>query len=322
MNRAKINFILNSIVSKGELHVTIKNFYDHMNKVFFYSILFLFVTVTSCKEDDEDQCCDPTNPECANYDPCFGNEPTAEFKMRGTSVGFPVSENLVAEWCDTIFNSGVEFMADMEDADVYEWYIGTETEPRFGRSFKLGFGDYYDDTFQNLNPNNPDYYLPIDISLIVRNDEGICVNESDTTITFSRQLILTRKTLTSGTFIGRIEGEDSDREIQLWKDLGDLSNPDFQFWYVSGLIGFPPKDTLRIYHAMSPLVNDQLISFKRYRWKEDWQNHTLSRDGIYLWEQEITTIDSGSDLISLHFERISESNGEIQEISFSGERSE
>ena len=63
----------------------------------FYYLLILALLWAGCKEDDEEECFDPTNPECSNYDPCYGNEPTAAFKMRGTSVGFPVSENLVAE---------------------------------------------------------------------------------------------------------------------------------------------------------------------------------------------------------------------------------
>jgi len=81
MNRAKINFILNSKVSKGELHVSSKNFYDHMNKVFLYSLLFLFVVVTGCKEDDEDQCCDPTNLNAPITTLAPENAPFSHFRI-------------------------------------------------------------------------------------------------------------------------------------------------------------------------------------------------------------------------------------------------
>lgn len=185
------------------------------------------LVLTGCKKDDDD-CSDITNPKCSNYDPCWNIQPTADFKLRGTSVGFPVAENLVGEWCDTIFNWGVEFVADMENADSYEWYIGPEIEPRLGRSFKLGFKNYYQDTIQNLNPNNPDYYLPLDITLIVRNEKDQCIGQSDTLLTSSSRLVLTRKTLTQGTFVGRVEGEDFDREVTFWLNGEDLSNPVFE----------------------------------------------------------------------------------------------
>jgi len=126
MNRAKINFILNSKVSKGELHVSSKNFYDHMNKVFLYSLLFLFVVVTGCKEDDEDQCCDPTNPECPNYDPCINESPvTAEFKIYDDVFsGGPNADQWFED--DKIYRGRIKFEA-VEDSANYIWYLGAET---------------------------------------------------------------------------------------------------------------------------------------------------------------------------------------------------
>jgi hypothetical protein len=239
--------------------------------------------------------------------------------MRGTSVGFPVSDNLLAEWCDTIFNSGVEFMADMEDADVYEWYIGTESEPRFGRSFKLSFGDYYEDTLQNLNPDNPDYYLPLDITLIVRNDEGACVSESDTLLTSSSQLVFTRKTLTGGTFIGRVEGEDFDREVVLWQEGNDLSNPIGAQQYFAEFIGLR-EDTIRYYGEYVSF--DRLGSYKRSKWEETFDAWWIGTDGIQVWNQEIITSNSGSDRVELYFERYPEGSSTLEIIRFSGIRIE
>lgn len=286
----------------------------------FYYLLLLALIWTGCQDDDDNTCCDPTNPECANYDPCFGKEPTAAFKMRGTSVGFPVSENLVAEWCDTIFNSGVEFMADMEDADVYEWYIGTETEPRFGRSFKLGFGDYYEDTLQNLDPENPDYYLPLDITLIVRNNEGACVSVSDTVLTSTSQLVFTRRLLVRGTFIGRVEGENFDREVTFWQNGEDLSNPIFQQQYFSQIIGLY-DDTLRYYGLYTTSI-DVLSSYKRRKWEEDFNSWWLGPDGIQVWDQEIITSPSEPDRVELYMERYAEGSPALEIKRFSGTRIE
>ena len=278
------------------------------------------VLLTQCCKPD-DTCSDPSNPECENYDPCYGiEEPTAAFKMRGTSVGFPVSENLVAEWCDTIFNSGVEFMADMEDASTYEWYIGTETEPRFGRSFKLGFGDYYEDTLQNLNPENPDYYLPLNITLIVRNNEGACVPASDTVLTSTSQLVFTRKLLTRGTFIGRVEGEDFDREVTFWQDGEDLTNPIFNEQYFSDIIGLV-DDTLRFYGFYAGSI-DILGSYKKRKWEENFNQWWIGTDGIQVWDQEIITSASGPDKVELYFERYPEGSSTLEIKRFTGTRIE
>jgi hypothetical protein len=295
-----------------------------MKKVIFYSLLFLFVAVTGCNKDDENPecpCTDPSNPECPNYNPCFGKEPTAAFKMRGTSVGFPISENLVAEWCDTIINSGVEFMADMENADSYEWYIGTETEPRFGRSFKLGFGDYYEDTLQNLNPDNSDYYLPLDITLIVRNNEGVCVNTNDTVLTSIAQLVLTRKTLTVGTFSGRVEGEDFDRQVIFWQNGEDLSNPIFEQQYYSEIIGLT-EEPLRFYGLLFPLTVERLGSYKKTKWELELNEWTLGFDGVQVWDQEIITALMAPDRVELYFERYPQGSSTLEIKRFSGTRLE
>jgi len=285
----------------------------------FYYLIILALLWAGCKKDDEEECCDPTNPLCANYDPCFGIDPTAEFRMRGTLPSFVVPENFQAEWCDTIFREGVEFMANMENADSYEWYIGTETEPRFGRSLKINFSNYYEDTLQNLNPDNPDYYLPLDITLIVRNEEGPCVNESDTLLTATSQLVLTRKTLTHGTFVGRIVGENFDREVTLWLDSTDLSAPSIPEQYYSQIIGLS-DDTLRYYGPMASSIANLLVSYKRRKWDENLSEWWLATDGIQVWDQEIITSSTQPDRIELYFERYPEGSTTLESKRFSGTR--
>lgn len=290
-----------------------------MKKYLFYSTLFLIPVLTGCKKDDDD-CSDITNPKCSNYDPCWNIQPTADFKMRGTSVGFPVAENLVAEWCDTIFNWGVEFVADMENADSYEWYIGTEIEPRLGRSFKLGFKNYYQDTIQNLNPNNPDYYLPLDITLVVRNEKGQCIGQSDTLLTSSSRLIFTRKLLTRGTFIGRVEGENFERQVIFWKNVEDFSNPIFEQQYFSEIIGLT-DDTLKYFGLYNTSI-DVLASYKRMKWMEDFNEWWLGPDGIKVWDQEIITSATEPDRVELYFERYPKGSSALEIKRFSGIRVE
>lgn len=106
-----------------------------MNKVFFYSILFLFVAVTGCKEDDEDQCCDPTNPECANYDPCWDvDEPDSGFILEEALLS---NEGLVWAGDDSVFFNEIRYTANYQDTNItHKWYLGSEVinEPTFTRT--------------------------------------------------------------------------------------------------------------------------------------------------------------------------------------------
>jgi hypothetical protein len=101
----------------------------------------------SCRKK---QCHDPKNPECENYDPCYGKKPvTADFIFGRTTatpepingVDYPICE-------DTIFNSGgvnrkgfdygigLKFQAK-ENGAKYTWKLGSETIS--GREFDRNF---------------------------------------------------------------------------------------------------------------------------------------------------------------------------------------
>lgn len=278
----------------------------------------LALIFSSCDPDDDNTCCDPTNPECENYDPCWNVIPTADFRMRGTSVGFPVSENLLAEWCDTIYKSGVEFKANMQNAVEYRWYIGSESTPRSGSGFKLGFQSYLEDTLQNLNPDNQDYFLPLQITLEVRNDPGQCVTPQDTLISHTRYLVFTRKTLVIGTFRGYVEGENFTRDVIFWQNGEDLSNPNFAERYFTDIIGLPNDDTLRIHGIIGP--TSFLASYKKRKWDEELNDWWIATDGIKLWDQTITTFPEAPDRVDLYYERIPMDGGATEIVNFSGER--
>jgi len=289
----------------------------------FFTKLFLGVLLIigsySCSSDDENECCDPTNIECPNYDPCWNIVPSADFKMRSTSISFQIAENLQAEWCDTIYGSSVEFQANMLNGISYSWYVGNETNPRTGSSFKLGFSDYIEDTIQNINPEQTDYYLPLDITLIVRNNVSNCISTEDTLLTMTRQLVFSRKSLTDGTFVGRVEGENFDREIILWMD-GEDPNPDsMNLQYYSDAIGLSDNDTLRRYWLFTV---DILGSYKRFKWEENLNSWWIATDGIQIWDQEIITTANSPDRIELYYERYPEGSTELEIVKFSGQRVE
>lgn len=118
-------------------------------KNYFYSIKLIFilaslVSVTSCDSDDENECCDPSNPECSNYDPCYGSNPTsADFKFLD-ELGFG-SE---MEWREEPFFYGgnIKFSAVDQDADSYTWYLGVDTFTNVSEK-TLNIGDLPNGTY-------------------------------------------------------------------------------------------------------------------------------------------------------------------------------
>lgn len=83
--------------------------------------------VMCCKPEPEPPCDDPTNPECPNYDPCFGKEePNASFFTEDRLIYPEFGEYL---WInDSILKGGpVRFRSPFEGAGItHTWYIGAE----------------------------------------------------------------------------------------------------------------------------------------------------------------------------------------------------
>jgi len=103
-------------------------------------VLGSLVLVNSCKK--EPPCNDPTNPECENYDPCYGKKPvTADFEMSQGWTFVP------PDYLD-VWNPDVAFYRGLigfklvgyneEDTSVnYTWLLGAEVihEYHFERDF-------------------------------------------------------------------------------------------------------------------------------------------------------------------------------------------
>ncbi|MGB6034709.1 MAG: hypothetical protein WBG42_00475 [Cryomorphaceae bacterium] len=223
------------------------------------------------------------------------------------------------DWSDTILGSRMILEAEMNTADSYEWHIETERWPKYGKSINVTLSDFYEDTLNNLDPENPDFYRPLEITLIVRNQESDCVNPSDTLLTHTSHVILTRKTLTGGTFFGRVEGENFDRHITLWESGEDLSHPNFWQRYFAQFTGLEP-DTMRWYGGH--MSNNMATSYKKRKWQLDMHEWWFGSDGIQLWEEEIINSLSGPDRIELYYERYPEEGGELEKVRFSGVRVE
>ncbi len=119
------------------------------------AILLLFILPSCNNDDDVAPCTDPTDSNCPNYDPCFGlGEVSADFfiyEAIDTGQGEFTSPEAYdirkiywpIEYYDTdqVLTFGAYFEAKIEDADRYEWHIGSEiiTSRSFYRQdFPLG----------------------------------------------------------------------------------------------------------------------------------------------------------------------------------------
>ncbi|MCU0442186.1 MAG: hypothetical protein MUE96_07285, partial [Bacteroidia bacterium] len=97
-------------------------------------------TLNSCK----DECQDPRNPDCENYNPCIDAKPTsAAFTIKEATVQQINSPNLTDFLMDTdsCYMSSIFFEATQADADSFIWQIGTEPQPRYGKQVNVVFPD-------------------------------------------------------------------------------------------------------------------------------------------------------------------------------------
>ena len=88
-----------------------------------FTALALFSIFTSCCKDD---CLDPTNPDCDNYDPCYGKtQPSAKFIMEEAVINEKARIVWIAD--STFSGDDLRFSSELTD-DKYKhtWYVGTE----------------------------------------------------------------------------------------------------------------------------------------------------------------------------------------------------
>ena len=189
---------------------------NYLKFLFGLGVMLMLLHLSSCKEDCP-PCNDPTNPDCENYDPCYGKRTiNTYFKVRPGDRGFPPPK----EWCnltpcDTFNASSVRF--DAPDGNptnsTYEWQIGTEAEPRKGKSIEVDFSDYL---------NNGKWESYVTVTLTIRTPLNSCLeNQKDTLVVISRALFFTEESLnlylnqdTSAKFKGYFT-HDKDKEVIL-----------------------------------------------------------------------------------------------------------
>jgi hypothetical protein len=171
---------------------------------------------SGCKD-----CDDPTDPDCGNYDPCFGQQEfVPHFKMydaishwSGEELALPGSNainNYIMIEGDTLLTRRVIFIAP-EEYDSVWWRIGAEASYRQGKGVRIFFEDLY--------PEN----LPI-IMIGKRQPNVACFPNEQAIDTVQRFLTLKPSTDTkvTGQWIGAYDTHPDDSfEINIRFPLGD-----------------------------------------------------------------------------------------------------
>lgn len=214
------------------------------------------LVLNSCKED-ECPCVDETNPECDNYDPCFGKDTiNTFFKVRRSYGGFPPP----GDWCelipsDTFNGSTIHF--SIPDGGLgnqsYEWQIGSEAETRKGEAFEVDFSDY-------LRNNGWETWIPITLSIRTPLNECLA-DPKDTLVTVTRELFFSEQTIPWRP-LGKYKGyftHEPENEVTI--EFLDLSNWNIRKidFSVGLTIGLPNIDTF-MYPFGCPL--DECSNYK------------------------------------------------------------
>ncbi len=121
--------------------------------VFILFCIGISVTIgfSSCKK----HCQDPSNPECENYNPCYGKTPVTASMIMDQSLMLYFDEDFY-ETGDTVFPTGVliRFRCQTE-ADRVIWVLGKDTveKRQVERSFGLPYGKYPVTLIVHAEPN-------------------------------------------------------------------------------------------------------------------------------------------------------------------------
>lgn len=159
--------------------------------------LVIVLTLQNCKPREED-CDDPSNPKCSNYDPCFGKKETsAAFHMYEA----PSFDDFPEWWpkidSDTVVGRYLRFSALQNGAKEYQWWIGSEATPRFGRDIEVDFTGVS---------------VPKRIRLIVKsNPDNNCFPNDDGIDTVDRMLYFIEDFCNNYPLQGKWEGAFDDK---------------------------------------------------------------------------------------------------------------
>ena len=93
-----------------------------------------------CKKEEDNPCCDPSNPTCPSYDPCLDRKDAVSADFRTEVRSFLSLTNPKSLESDTFFApNDIYFIAADINADSYEWKVGSDPRTFIDREFNLSF---------------------------------------------------------------------------------------------------------------------------------------------------------------------------------------
>ena len=291
-----------------------------MKKIFLFTLILILYS--SCKKHHK--CNDPSNPDCQNYDPCYGKIITGDFTMNQYTGKFVNPNAQKPEFCDTILLNGVSMNALMRDANSYTWKVGSDTRIFTGSTLELLFDNYRKDT-NNLNPQNKNYYNPIAITLTVKNQLKGCIQAKDTFFTITRDLVFAVESPWLGKFKGISDHDGKERIIEIGRYFIP-NNPNGSKTFFKNLPNLLDKDSVIMYKVPSDILN----SFK-YTWWDfkrddiiiDWTSSEIIKprpyDGMNMGKIYIDPQQNGRDFICFEYKYVTDDN-RIKFYKFKGRR--
>lgn len=178
-------------------------------------LLLVALFEAGCKKETD--CDDPTNMDCSNYDPCYGQTAftEADFKVQEVlGYGYsdlPYSDSVdfhVFDTEDTVCRGNfVRFSALME-ADRYEWRIGSDPRVFTGSSFQLTF-------FSNTDDSS---FMPTTLMVELKGFREVAQScfPADTVVTVARPFTIMprHQSRVPGTFRG-VSSQQPDSTIEV-----------------------------------------------------------------------------------------------------------
>ena len=167
-----------------------------MNKYLFVLPLAWLLLLAACKPctdptnpECENYCDDPSSPECFNYDPCLDKASVSAAFEIAEVVGYVNYDTIIYVPTDTSLEKNfVRFRAEQE-ADSYEWRIGSDTRVFTTREVSLFF----------QGPTQ------LSITLILKRSPATeCFPDDDGVDTVSRRLVVVPRE--ESALIGKFEG--------------------------------------------------------------------------------------------------------------------
>lgn len=253
----------------------------------FLTLALLALFTTCCKDD----CLDPTNPNCDNYDPCYGKtQPSAKFIMEeGGMREWQNGQQVEIFYPDSVFQGfGIRFRSELTDNKVYKhyWYIGNLYYENVSQTPSISFGN-------TARPQN------ITISHVIEYTPDLqCFPDDDgkDSVAQTFRLIAEYKELkTYGKFQGRVNDTGQVFIVEILPIRTGPPNQPIQYWPPYGQL--TDKMWINFNNRGDTLVSDDANALYRmigtnfmHHWWFNSDNGSYTGTG-YINEKGVFTIN-------------------------------